>query len=137
MTPLRDGLNLVAKEFVVAQDSSNPGVLVLSKFAGAAVELSDAVITNPYHPEGLACDLDLALRMTPLELLDELNALHEPITVRRPLGRTRSCCGIRLRECKSRALRQARSEASATPAAPRATSEVCRRRRGTTADRDG
>jgi trehalose 6-phosphate synthase len=67
VTPLRDGLNLVAKEFVVAQDPANPGVLVLSKFAGAAVELSDAVITNPYHPEGLACDLDLALRMTPPE----------------------------------------------------------------------
>lgn len=67
VTPLRDGLNLVAKEFVVAQDPTNPGVLVLSKFAGAAVELDDAVITNPYHPEGMAGDLDRALRMTPFE----------------------------------------------------------------------
>lgn len=64
VTPLRDGLNLVAKEFVIAQDPARPGVLVLSKFAGAAAELTDAVITNPYHPEGMAADIDLALRMT-------------------------------------------------------------------------
>jgi trehalose 6-phosphate synthase len=63
VTPLRDGLNLVAKEFVIAQDPANPGVLVLSKFAGAAVELVDAVITNPYHADGLAADIDQALRM--------------------------------------------------------------------------
>ncbi len=63
VTPLRDGLNLVAKEFVAAQDPQHPGVLVLSRFAGAAAELVDAVITNPYHPDGLANDLDRALRM--------------------------------------------------------------------------
>jgi alpha,alpha-trehalose-phosphate synthase [UDP-forming]/trehalose-phosphatase len=64
VTPLRDGLNLVAKEFVAAQDPARPGVLVLSKFAGAAAELTDAVITNPYHPDGLAADIDRALRMS-------------------------------------------------------------------------
>ncbi|MGE5184505.1 MAG: trehalose-phosphatase [Acidobacteriota bacterium] len=63
VTPLRDGLNLVAKEFVASQDPESPGVLVLSRFAGAAAELEDAVITNPYHPDGLAGDLDRALRM--------------------------------------------------------------------------
>jgi alpha,alpha-trehalose-phosphate synthase [UDP-forming]/trehalose-phosphatase len=63
VTPLRDGLNLVAKEFVAAQNPTNPGVLVLSKFAGAAVELCDAVLTNPFHPDGLAADIDRALRM--------------------------------------------------------------------------
>jgi trehalose 6-phosphate synthase len=63
VTPLRDGLNLVAKEFVLAQAPARPGVLVLSQFAGAAVELSAAVITNPFHVDGLANDLDLALRM--------------------------------------------------------------------------
>jgi len=63
VTPLRDGLNLVAKEFVHAQDGEHPGVLVLSKFAGAAAELHDAILTNPYHPDGLAADLDRALRM--------------------------------------------------------------------------
>ncbi|MDX2091560.1 MAG: trehalose-phosphatase [Kofleriaceae bacterium] len=63
VTPLCDGLNLVAKEFVVAQDAAKPGVLVLSKFAGAAAELSDAILTNPYHPDGMARDLHRALAM--------------------------------------------------------------------------
>jgi trehalose 6-phosphate synthase len=63
VTPLRDGLNLVAKEFIAAQRAESPGVLVLSKFAGAAAELRHAVLTNPYHADGLAADLDLALRM--------------------------------------------------------------------------
>jgi trehalose 6-phosphate synthase len=63
VTPLRDGMNLVAKEFVVAQDPARPGVLVLSQFAGAAEQLAAAVLANPYHPNGLAADLDYALRM--------------------------------------------------------------------------
>ena len=48
VTPLRDGMNLVAKEYVAAQDPANPGVLVLSQFAGAANELTSALIVNPY-----------------------------------------------------------------------------------------
>ena len=67
VTPLRDGMNLVAKEYVAAQDPENPGVLVLSQFAGAAVEMRDALLTNPYHTEGMARDLDRALRMEPSE----------------------------------------------------------------------
>jgi len=63
VTPLRDGMNLVAKEYVAAQDGEDPGVLLLSRFAGAADELSDAVLTNPYHRDGMAADLDHALRM--------------------------------------------------------------------------
>ena len=63
VTPLRDGMNLVAKEYVAAQDAENPGVLLLSQFAGAAVEMRDAVLTNPYHADGMARDLDKALRM--------------------------------------------------------------------------
>lgn len=86
VTPLRDGLNLVAKEFVVAQDSRNPGVLVLSKFAGAAVELGDAVITNPYHPEGLACDLDRALRMPPPERHERHRKLMAALAGKTPQG---------------------------------------------------
>lgn len=72
VTPLRDGLNLVAKEFVVAQDPEAPGVLVLSRFAGAAAELVDALLTNPFHPDGLAADLDRALSMS----LDERRRRH-------------------------------------------------------------
>lgn len=63
VTPLRDGMNLVAKEFVAAQDPARPGVLILSRFAGAAAELVDAVLTNPYHIDALARDLDAALQM--------------------------------------------------------------------------
>jgi len=66
VTPLRDGMNLVAKEYVAAQDAADPGVLLLSKFAGAAEHMTLAMLTNPYHPEGLAADLDAALRL-PLE----------------------------------------------------------------------
>ena len=66
VTPLRDGMNLVAKEYVAAQDPEDPGVLVLSEFAGAAYEMKDAILTNPYYADGMARDLDLALRM-PLE----------------------------------------------------------------------
>ena len=63
VTPLRDGMNLVAKEYVAAQDPADPGVLLLSRFAGAADELKDAVLTNPWHADGMALDLDRALRM--------------------------------------------------------------------------
>jgi trehalose 6-phosphate synthase len=66
VTPLRDGMNLVAKEYVAAQNPEQPGVLVLSSFAGAAHELTDAVLTNPWYVDGMARDLDRALRM-PLE----------------------------------------------------------------------
>jgi trehalose 6-phosphate synthase len=72
VTPLRDGMNLVAKEFVASQDPESPGVLVLSRFAGAAEELRDALLTNPWDTEGTARDLDRALRMP----LDERKARH-------------------------------------------------------------
>jgi trehalose 6-phosphate synthase len=64
VTPLRDGMNLVAKEYIAAQDPVHPGVLVLSRFCGAAERMHDAVLTNPYHPDGVAADLDRALTMT-------------------------------------------------------------------------
>ncbi len=54
VTPLRDGMNLVAKEFVAAQDPDDPGVLVLSRFAGAAAQLTEALLVNPYSAEELA-----------------------------------------------------------------------------------
>jgi trehalose 6-phosphate synthase len=63
VTPLRDGMNLVAKEYVAAQDPDNPGVLVLSQFAGAARELDAALIVNPYDEVGVAAALDRALAM--------------------------------------------------------------------------
>jgi trehalose 6-phosphate synthase len=73
VTPLRDGMNLVAKEFLAAQRPSDPGVLMLSRFAGAAEELQDAVLTNPWWIEGMARDMLTALRM-PKELRVETHA---------------------------------------------------------------
>ncbi|OCC02679.1 alpha,alpha-trehalose-phosphate synthase (UDP-forming) [Labrys sp. WJW] len=64
VTPLRDGMNLVAKEFVAAQDPDNPGVLVLSRFAGAARELNGAILVNPYDTEGTANAIARALSMS-------------------------------------------------------------------------
>lgn len=86
VTPLRDGMNLVAKEFVAAQDPARPGVLVLSQFAGAAEELSAAVLTNPYHRDGLADDLHRALSMSSDERLDRHRRLLRPVVERTPAG---------------------------------------------------
>lgn len=63
VTPLRDGMNLVAKEYVAAQDPDDPGVLVLSQFAGAARELTGALIVNPIDVDGMADALAQALAM--------------------------------------------------------------------------
>ncbi|HEY2418134.1 MAG TPA: trehalose-6-phosphate synthase, partial [Steroidobacteraceae bacterium] len=63
VTPLRDGMNLVAKEFVAAQDAEDPGVLVLSSMAGAARELNDALLVNPYDRSAVALALRQALAM--------------------------------------------------------------------------
>ena len=63
VTPMRDGMNLVAKEFVAAQDAADPGVLILSAFAGAAAELTEALIVNPHDPQEIAEALARALAM--------------------------------------------------------------------------
>ncbi|MBV9785255.1 MAG: trehalose-6-phosphate synthase [Acidisphaera sp.] len=66
VTPLRDGMNLVAKEYVAAQNPEDPGALVLSCFAGAAQEMDGAILVNPYDPDETAEALHLALSL-PLE----------------------------------------------------------------------
>jgi trehalose 6-phosphate synthase len=63
VTPVRDGMNLVAKEFVAAQDPADPGVLILSTLAGAARELSGAVMVNPYDARGMAHAIQQAFNM--------------------------------------------------------------------------
>ena len=73
VTPLRDGMNLVAKEFVASQDPDDPGVLVLSRFAGAARELDTALIVNPFDVDQIADALDRALAM-PIEERRERHA---------------------------------------------------------------
>jgi len=73
VTPLRDGMNLVAKEYIAAQDPADPGVLILSRFAGAAVELTAALLVNPYDPEAVATSISHALSMS----LDERRTRHQ------------------------------------------------------------
>jgi trehalose 6-phosphate synthase len=63
VTPMRDGMNLVAKEFVAAQDARKPGVLILSRFAGAARQLKGALVVNPYDRSGMAAAMERALAM--------------------------------------------------------------------------
>jgi trehalose 6-phosphate synthase len=63
VTPLRDGMNLVAKEYIAAQDPDDPGVLVLSRFAGAAEQMTEALLINPHSAEEMADAIGRALRM--------------------------------------------------------------------------
>jgi trehalose 6-phosphate synthase len=63
VTPLRDGMNLVAKEYVAAQNPDDPGVLVLSRFAGTANECKAALLVNPYDPDSVAAAIGQALSM--------------------------------------------------------------------------
>jgi len=63
VTPLMDGMNLVAKEYVAAQDAADPGVLVLSQFAGAAEQMADALLVNPHDIEQVAGAIHVALSM--------------------------------------------------------------------------
>ena len=79
VTPLRDGMNLVAKEFVAAQGEENPGVLVLSQFSGSASSLLDAVIVNPYDVDGTAEATYRALRMPLAERRSRSKTLMEGV----------------------------------------------------------
>jgi trehalose 6-phosphate synthase len=79
VTPLRDGMNLVAKEYVAAQDPDDPGVLVLSRFAGAAEQMTDAMIVNPYCAEELAEAIGAALEMPRRERVRRWSRLMEGV----------------------------------------------------------
>ena len=75
ITPLRDGMNLVAKEYVAAQDPEDPGVLILSRFAGAAHELKQALIVNPYDTDAVARSLLRSLQMPLAERRDRWKSM--------------------------------------------------------------
>ena len=79
VTPLRDGMNLVAKEYVAAQRPEDPGALVLSRFAGAAQELDRAILVNPYDPDEIAEGLHLALTMPLAERQERWQAMKEAV----------------------------------------------------------
>ena len=77
VTPLRDGMNLVAKEYVAAQDAADPGVLILSRFAGAAVEFKEgAPLVNPYDPDSVAAAIARAIAMPLAERKSRHAALY-------------------------------------------------------------
>ena len=77
VTPLRDGMNLVAKEYVAAQNPQDPGVLVLSRFAGAARELDAALIVNPFDTDGVADAIHKGLDMPLEERRERWDAMME------------------------------------------------------------
>ena len=79
VTPLRDGMNLVAKEFVAAQDPKDPGVLILSRFAGAASQLAEAVLVNPYSADEVSEAIALALEMPRDERIRRWEALIDNV----------------------------------------------------------
>ena len=79
VTPLRDGMNLVAKEFIAVQDAEDPGVLVLSRFAGAAEQLREALLVNPYDISTTAQVIQRALRMPLAERRERHAALYERV----------------------------------------------------------
>lgn len=75
VTPLRDGMNLVAKEYVAAQDPEDPGVLILSRFAGAAEQMPEALLVNPHSAEEISDALGRAIRMPREERIRRWRAL--------------------------------------------------------------
>jgi trehalose 6-phosphate synthase len=77
VTPVRDGMNLVAKEFVSAQDPADPGVLILSTLAGAARELGSALMVNPYDSRGMAHAIQQAFNMPLAERRERHQAMLE------------------------------------------------------------
>jgi trehalose 6-phosphate synthase len=79
VTPMRDGMNLVAKEYVAAQDPADPGVLVLSRFAGAAHQLGEALIVNPYDTHEVAEAIRTGLAMPKSERIRRFERLYATI----------------------------------------------------------
>jgi trehalose 6-phosphate synthase len=79
VTPLRDGMNLVAKEYVAAQDPEDPGVLILSRFAGAAEQMTDALLINPHSAEEMADAIRRALWMPLEERIERWRSLMDGV----------------------------------------------------------
>jgi trehalose 6-phosphate synthase len=80
VTPLRDGMNLVAKEYIASQDPDDPGVLILSRFAGAAHECKAALLVNPYDPDSVAAAIGQALSMPLAERRDRYESLFQVLS---------------------------------------------------------
>ena len=80
VTPLRDGMNLVAKEYIAAQNPEDPGVLILSRFAGAAHECKEALLVNPYDPDSVAVAIGRALSMPLAERRERHKAIFATLS---------------------------------------------------------
>jgi trehalose 6-phosphate synthase len=80
VTPLRDGMNLVAKEYVASQNPDDPGVLILSRFAGAAHECKTALLVNPYDPDSVAAALGQAISMSLGERRERHDAMFRTLS---------------------------------------------------------
>ena len=104
VTPLRDGMNLVAKEFIAAQNAADPGMLVLSRFTGAAEELTEALIVNPFDPDEIAEAMHQALSME----LDERRARHQALLEKVRQGTARHFCEVFMQHLVAPKVRQAK-----------------------------
>lgn len=93
VTPLRDGMNLVAHEYVAAQNPEDPGVLVLSQFAGVASYFTDALIVNPYDPDEIAEAMHAAILMP----LDERKRRHQSLAAQLKKLTTAAYCATFLK----------------------------------------
>ena len=80
VTPLRDGMNLVAKEYVASQNPDDPGVLILSRFAGASHECKAALLVNPYDPDSVAAAIGQALAMPLAERRERHDSLFRVLS---------------------------------------------------------
>ena len=77
VTPLRDGMNLVAKEYIAAQNPDDPGVLILSRFAGAAAQMKQALLVNPHSAEEISDAIGTAIRMSREERVERWQELQK------------------------------------------------------------
>ena len=83
VTPLDDGMNLVSKEFVCAASTSDkPGMIVLSQFAGSAIDLTEGLIVNPYDTDGMAQAIDAALSMSDKEKRERISMMEKTLETR-------------------------------------------------------
>jgi trehalose 6-phosphate synthase len=97
VTPLRDGMNLVAKEYVAAQNPADPGVLILSRFAGAAQQLDAALLINPHDADAMGDALDRALLMPLAERRERWESMWDAIQDRSPIAWGRAFVAALLR----------------------------------------
>jgi trehalose 6-phosphate synthase len=79
VTPLRDGMNLVVKEFIASQDAEDPGIPILSRFAGAAKQMDAAIIVNPFDVRGMAAAMHRVITMSVEERRERHQALLESV----------------------------------------------------------